>query len=590
LEAPLRRIRQVKNSAHENFVSQYYSSNLVIFLRSVLEEIPRLIFGLLGQISEQKAARPDDRLASTIPLDEFQNYSSSSIAARDQVTVLTQRIALLVRGIRETDITVLGVIRVEPRAVLTDGLRRELARQTEVLFSGLSFPAGGKMPTRKEFVAPLSKLAASSNTCRRSFEYVQDYLGVSALQMWHSELRRVVRSQLRLEVRALCRRKTKPGVYPHLYADLGVHSSVGVTGGLLGKTFISRTAAVLLTLSDPKTTTGGLLSEWRADQDTPLDGLCFEVLFQAVGVPGLSAISHYLGILVASRMKQLIDSLTADITGQTRSALQGAEVQARSFGPSSNTAQVLRNAAVRTDKVCGSLIDSLVSIGQCQLLLRRLARSLQLAARLEAPIMWESMGALMGADLASELLEAGDQGLPSVFNFLDEGLTQDEKHEQFSVCLKRASELCGNRNPVRQVYFIVPEGSLSPEVSVLLAVSVVATASGTYKGLGGKLKKKRVEDEDIADVGAPLIAGVATLLQQLPHSRLDTFLNVVGLYVGGLFAEAAESREGWGNSEKVMEGARLTIFVGNLLSLLGLPTELLADFVPQGVLDLWPPE
>merc|ERR1712232_1347307 len=70
LEVPLRRIRQAKHEVHREIVSTYYSQNLVAFMRSVLQEIPRLIFSLLRQISEQHDARPSARLPTRISLED----------------------------------------------------------------------------------------------------------------------------------------------------------------------------------------------------------------------------------------------------------------------------------------------------------------------------------------------------------------------------------------------------------------------------------------------------------------------------------------------------------------------------------------
>ena len=54
------------------------------------------------------------------------------------VGLLTKRIALLMRGIRETDVAVIGIQKIEPRMVLVEGLRHELARQIEGLLAKIA--------------------------------------------------------------------------------------------------------------------------------------------------------------------------------------------------------------------------------------------------------------------------------------------------------------------------------------------------------------------------------------------------------------------------------------------------------------------
>ncbi|CAJ1333158.1 unnamed protein product, partial [Effrenium voratum] len=137
LEVPLRRIRQAGNAAHASLVSGYYSASLTEFMRSVLQDIPRLVFRLLGQLSELSAPG----LGSRVSFAELQTYAQRTEKPRQERAQITQRIALLMRGIRETDVAVLGVIRVEPREVLLDGLRRELATRIEQLLARLQFPS-----------------------------------------------------------------------------------------------------------------------------------------------------------------------------------------------------------------------------------------------------------------------------------------------------------------------------------------------------------------------------------------------------------------------------------------------------------------
>ena len=85
--------------------------------------------------------------------------------------------------------TLLGVVRVDPRRVLHDGLRAELVRRlSETLDGRLVFPA----PPRKardaraadaaQFHAALAALAADVAGFRRAVEYVQDYIDIAGLK------------------------------------------------------------------------------------------------------------------------------------------------------------------------------------------------------------------------------------------------------------------------------------------------------------------------------------------------------------------------------------------------------------------------
>ena len=295
LEAPLRRIRQAGNSSHASLVSGYYSNRLVEFMRSVLQEIPCLIFRLLGQLSTLESAQLPKSLPSRISLVELQSYAEKCEKASSEVGILTQRIALLMRGIRETDVALLGAVLVDPRAVLLDGLRREAARRIESLLASLCWPSAS---SRQDAEAPLQQMAAQAFKLRRSFEHVQDYLGVSAQQLWRQEFGRVVRYLLHMEEHLLLRRRpAPPESSPHHDASVPIKFP-DISNGPLGCSFISRTLSMLSELTDPKSTSGGFHHDWRKCDSSgvgTLDSLLLELLMEAMGPPGIAAISRMPG-------------------------------------------------------------------------------------------------------------------------------------------------------------------------------------------------------------------------------------------------------------------------------------------------------
>lgn len=77
----------------------------------------------------------------------------------------------------------------DPRSILEEGLRRELVRQIAkamhetVVFQEMS---------RFEISAKLSQLAATLDGLKRSIEYLQDYIGIAGLKMYHEEIVRVI--------------------------------------------------------------------------------------------------------------------------------------------------------------------------------------------------------------------------------------------------------------------------------------------------------------------------------------------------------------------------------------------------------------
>ncbi|CAE8624168.1 unnamed protein product, partial [Polarella glacialis] len=461
LEAPLRRIRQSGNESHKSLVSGYYSARLVEFMRSVLQEIPRLIFGLLGELSTLDAARLPSSLHSRVSVLELQSYAQQSEQANHKFGALTQRIALLMRGIRETDVAVLGAILVEPREVLLDGLRREVAGQIEALTS-----------SRQDLALPLEALSVQSEALRQSFEHVQDYLGVSGLQLWHQEFGRVVRFLLHMEEHALLRRRLPaPSCSPHHDPSAPIafpDASASINSGDEGS-FISRTAAMLLSLTAPKAAMGGLHGEWRSLQSGSalLDGLIFEAMRKALGPPGIAAVSRLLGLRAAGRARQVFSGCRVLLKdGEVQSTLQKAKAAKTSSGAAATKA--LKSASSRISSQVGPLADALAGLGQVALLRRRLAALLRLRCRLDAPLAGGALSVLDAAALAetleldNEAEEAPDTQLPSA--------SPEEWQIRFRRWLARAGELPGLADPMRQLLIVVPEGTTPADLDILLVL------------------------------------------------------------------------------------------------------------------------
>ena len=80
----------------------------------MLQAIPRLIFQLLSQLSEA-SREVSVAWPSRISYQELHAYATKSDGAALEVASVTQRVALLMRGIRETEVALVGVIQVEPK-------------------------------------------------------------------------------------------------------------------------------------------------------------------------------------------------------------------------------------------------------------------------------------------------------------------------------------------------------------------------------------------------------------------------------------------------------------------------------------------
>merc|ERR1712226_1794329 len=145
------------------------------------------------------------------------------------------------------------------------------------------------------------------------------------------------------------------------------------------------------------------------------------------------------------------------------------------------------------------------------------------------------------------------------------------------------------------IYVSVQEGSIAQGFDVLLALALLSPSAIASKAAAVRKTRKGesaqpglVQVQRYSDTNSALLAGIATLLQQLPRAYKDGVIQLCGAHVVSVCAAGAEGKER--DVKEVAESARLAELLGDLLDLLGLPREQLAEFIPQGLLDLLPVE
>jgi WASH complex subunit strumpellin len=117
--------------------------------------------------------------------------------ATHQVSVFTQGILAMKR-------TIMGIIKLDPRQLLEDGIRAELVRQLTTAMHGfLVFKSGSLV----EFENRLNELGRKLDGFRQSFEYIQDYIGVYGLKIWQEEFSRIIHYMVEQECNSFLRKK-----------------------------------------------------------------------------------------------------------------------------------------------------------------------------------------------------------------------------------------------------------------------------------------------------------------------------------------------------------------------------------------------
>lgn len=173
---------------------------------------------------------------------------------RFEMSKLTHEVSIFTEGVLLMERTLLGVIQVEPRQILEEGLRRELVRQLSLaLHSNLIF----KDMSREEINQNMQKVATTLDALKRSIEYLQDYIGIAGLKMYQEEFARIINYNTEQEANRYLKKKTfdsasrfqsKAIPIPRYDAITGTTEQVASSSGAVN--FMGRVATALLYLTD----------------------------------------------------------------------------------------------------------------------------------------------------------------------------------------------------------------------------------------------------------------------------------------------------------------------------------------------------
>ena len=136
MNQPLVRIIEA-NSDDLRSVANFYSGELVKFVKRVLQVIPIKIFYQLEKISSilTSSVKEFEAKLSKEELKDFAKYDERYILAK-----ITHEISLLTEGMLVLDKVLMGVIEIEPKEILVDGIRKELGKTlANMLHEGLIF-------------------------------------------------------------------------------------------------------------------------------------------------------------------------------------------------------------------------------------------------------------------------------------------------------------------------------------------------------------------------------------------------------------------------------------------------------------------
>uniref|UniRef100_H2YIV2 WASH complex subunit 5 n=1 Tax=Ciona savignyi TaxID=51511 RepID=H2YIV2_CIOSA len=519
LELPLLRINQA-NSSDLISVSQYYSNELVAYVRKVLQIIPQTMFGLLARIVKIQTGQILE-LPTRLEKDRMRDYAQ--LDARYEVAKLTHGISTFTEGVLTMKSTLVGVIKIDPKQLLEDGIRKELVMQVaRAMHQTIMFNPKAKV---SELTPKLTLLAQSMDAFRRSFEYIQDYVNIYGLKIWQKEMQRIINYNVEQECNSFLRQKVekKIGSKSEKWGLYGlqipiprfqpVDSSVN---------FIGRLAREVLTTYRWQVTTSyvDLLGTWydNKTKNEVADTKLFTRIHGALGVYGLCGLDRLFSFMVVRELQGFISVVQRSVL-KDRTWLEMLDGLWKTLLPHKkiveNPLKVYTSANQRANKVWPTFIEAAMRIGQIQLIKQQIANELNFACKFESKFLASGVATMNKALLTAVEAHYKDPERP---------YPSDDSMMMYE--LTSYLDGVGMGEAIKKIYITTKR---IPHLSLLCFLFTISQLQKLQysKPLCGLVSKKPTDAVD----APPFIIGMITLLHQFHVDDTNKFIEILGQYL-----------------------------------------------------------
>ncbi|XP_033351507.1 WASH complex subunit 5 [Bombus vosnesenskii] len=504
LETPLLRVNQA-HSADLSSVSQYYSRELEKYARRVLQIIPETVFGLLAEIVHLET-NAFKEIPTKLPKDKLKDYAQ--LDDRLKMAKLTYAVSVFTKGVLSLRSVPLGVLRVDSHRLLEDGIRQELVKKvTLALDNGLIFEPKSKI----SLLQKLHNLTAIIDGYRKSFQYIQDYININSLKIWHEEITYIINNAVEEE----CTGSSWTSGRSWRYFQDERHVSVSDNNSA---TFIGRLARELLRITDPRTTVYIEHSLAWYDLKTQTEVLNYKIFsrtLEAIGTPGLTGLDKLISFYIITELNSMIHHIEKNIRNKVwSSTIDYFDAILNSVdGPKGNMSKFHSSITAQTSKFCPQLLDCVLKVGHYQLLKKKITYELNTACKFEAKHMEAALQTLNTAILFEiDKQNSNEQ-------------TETEKNEllrELSIRLDWA----GISNPHNNIYIKSP--NINNIALIMFLLTVLQLSKLQYCKNTGSLLSKRPQDPLDAVV---FVIGVQTILRQCTYSAMTRYVKYLCIYV-----------------------------------------------------------
>ncbi|XP_021544469.1 WASH complex subunit 5 isoform X2 [Neomonachus schauinslandi] len=511
LDLPLLRINQA-NSPDLLSVSQYYSGELVSYVRKVLQIIPESMFTSLLKIIKLQT---HDIIEVPTRLDKDKLRDYAQLGPRYEVAKLTHAISIFTEGILMMKTTLVGIIKVDPKQLLEDGIRKELVKRVAfALHKGLIFNPRAKS---SELMPKLKELGATMDGFHRSFEYIQDYVNIYGLKIWQEEVSRIINYNVEQECNNFLRTKIQDWQSMYQSTHIPIPKFTPVDESV---TFIGRLCREILRITDPKMTCHiDQLNTWydmKTHQEVTSSHL-FSEIQTTLGTFGLNGLDRLLCFMIVKELQNFLSMfqkiILRDRTVQdTLKTLMNAVSPLKSIVANSN--KIYFSAIAKTQKIWTSYLEAIMKVGQMQILRQQIANELNYSCRFDSKHLAAALENLNKALLAD--IEA---------HYQDPSLPYPKEDNTLLYEITAYLEAAGIHNPLNKIYITTKRLPYFPVVNFLFLIAQLPKLQ--YNKNLGMVCRKPADPVD----WPPLVLGLLTLLKQFHSRYTEQFLALIGQFI-----------------------------------------------------------
>ncbi|XP_047367322.1 WASH complex subunit 5 isoform X2 [Vespa velutina] len=474
---------------------------------------------------------------------------------------LTYAVSVFTKGVLSLRSVSLGVLRVDSHRLLEDGIRQELVKQvTLALQNGLIFDTKSKITLPQK----LKSLASIMDGYRKSFQYIQDYININSLKIWHEEIIYIIDSAIEEEQRGS---SWIPGKTWRYFSN-EKHASLTENNCL---TFIGRLTRELIRITDPRNTVYIEHTLAWYDIKTQVEVLNYKVftmILDAIGTPGLAGMDKLISFYIVIELENVINYIEKEMRNKQWSSIidecltivNGVE------NPKAMMTKLQTIVGTYGNKMWLQILDWILKIGHYQVLRRKITYELNTACKFEAKHMEAALQTLNTAILSEIKLN----------NLSDERKIKKSDEIQLLHELSLRLDWAGISDPLNKSYIKPPHVN---NISFVMFLFTVSQLGKLYycRNTASLLSKK---SQDPLDAVAFAI-GIQTVLRQFHISITCNYVKYICMYILSLVT-LDSTKVG---SETESESTASIHFLDLFVKYSGIPRSYVFHEIPNVILD-----